>query len=71
MTLASEKLSQSLFHSRWSDESQKFKVAMKIFMENTKEPLVLTVFGVFGFSLETFQQIINVVYKFYAVLKNL
>lgn len=70
MMLASEKMSMSLFHSDWTRESMEFKIAMKIFMENTKRPMKLSAFGVFELTMENFLKIINSAYSLFAVLKN-
>jgi 7tm Odorant receptor len=71
LTLASEQLSQSLFHSNWIKESKKFKAAMKLFMENSKKPLKISAFGMFHINLENFLRIINSAYSLYAVLKKI
>jgi 7tm Odorant receptor len=67
---ASEKLSASLFHSEWMQQSKEFKVAMKIFMENSKKPIVVTAFGTFKLTLENFLKILNSAYSYFSVLKN-
>jgi 7tm Odorant receptor len=71
LTLASERLSASLFHSNWTNESKKFKTAMKLFMENSKKPLKIAAFGVFHVNLDIFLRIMNSVYSLYAVLKEI
>jgi diketogulonate reductase-like aldo/keto reductase len=71
LTLASEKLSMTLFHSNWTKESKKFKTAMKLFMENSKKPMKISAFGVFNINLENFLRIINSAYSLYAVLKQM
>lgn len=70
MIIASEKLSTSLFHSDWMNESREFRMAMKIFMENAKIPIKLSAVGIFQLSLDNFLKIINSAYSLYAVLKN-
>lgn len=69
LTLSSEKLSSSLFYSNWMKESKKFKIAMKLFMENSKKPLKISAFGVFDINLEKFLCIINLAYSLYVLLK--
>jgi 7tm Odorant receptor len=71
LSIASEKLSMSLFHSNWMQESREFKMAMKIFMENVKKPLRITAFGVFHVSLTAFIAILNSAFSLYAVLKTM
>lgn len=66
--IASLKLSEGLFHSNWIDIDDKFKTAMKIFIENTKKPLKILAFGIFVVNLSTFTSIFNLAYTFYAVL---
>jgi 7tm Odorant receptor len=71
LTLASEQLSMSLFHSNWTNESKKFKTAMKLLVENSKKPLRISAFGVFNMNLENFLRITNSAYSLYAVLKKI
>jgi 7tm Odorant receptor len=68
---ASEKLSASFFNSEWMQQSKQFKVAMKIFMENSKKPIFLSAFGTVKLTLENFLRIINSAYSYYAALKSL
>lgn len=69
LIVASEKLSTSLFHCQWHEQSEKFKTSMKIFMEDGKNPVKISAYKVFDLSLETFMKIINFAYSLYAVLK--
>lgn len=72
LTIASQKLSQSLFHSSWYNQPKNFQTAMKVFMENTKKPLkVVACYGIFELSVETFLKIVNSAYSMYAFLKQL
>jgi 7tm Odorant receptor len=70
LTLASSKLSTSLFHSNWIDEDKSFKKIVKIFMENTKKDLKISAFGIFDVNLATFSRIGNAAYSLLAVLKH-
>jgi hypothetical protein len=70
MTIASERLSASLFDSNWNIEPQKFKTTMMIFMERSKALVKFKSFGFFEVNLEKFLYIMNSVYSMYAVLKN-
>lgn len=71
MTSASEKLSDSLFHSDWTNQSKNFKMGMKIFMENCKKPMKISTMGVFELSLENFLRVVNTSYSLFAVLKKI
>jgi hypothetical protein len=70
ISLASAKLSESLFHSKWINQSTKFKSAAKIFLENTKKPLKVSMLsGMITIDFAMFTSICNSAYTFYAVLK--
>lgn len=72
VSLCSEKLSTSLFHSHWHNKSKKFRAAMKMFLENTKNQIHLTAAdGIFQVNLATFLRIINSAYSMYAVLQRI
>jgi hypothetical protein len=68
---ASENLKTKLFNCNWTIQSKEFKIRMKIFMENAKKPMKISVLEVFELKLETFLKIINSAYSIYAVLENL
>lgn len=70
MTSASERLSTSLFKSEWINESEDFKMLMKIFLENSKRPIRLSAFGVFNVTLDNFLKIINLAYSLFAVMRS-
>jgi odorant receptor len=71
ISATSDKLSAQLFHSHWMIKNKKFKSAIKIFMENTKKPiLVRTALGVFKIDLATFLWICNSAYSVFNVLKS-
>lgn len=63
LTITSENLSASLFHSNWMQKSKQFKMAMKIFMENAKQPIVISTVATFNQSLENFLRIMNSAYS--------
>ncbi|CRK88696.1 CLUMA_CG002372, isoform A [Clunio marinus] len=70
--LASQKLSTSLFHSDWIQEDKNFKTALKMVLENTKNPIkIAAAQGVFPVSLVTFLRIINSAFSVYAVLQSI
>ncbi|CRK88695.1 CLUMA_CG002371, isoform A [Clunio marinus] len=70
--LASQKLSTSLFHSDWIQEDKKFKTAMKMILENTKNPIkIAAAQGVFPVNLVTFLRIMNSAFSVYAVLQSI
>ena len=70
ITVASMKMSTNLFHSEWISADEKFKKAMKIFMENAKRPIEIAAFGLFKVNLKTFTSICNSAYSLYAVLQS-
>jgi 7tm Odorant receptor len=71
LTVTSNKLSQSLFHSEWINEGKEFKTAMKIFIENNKKPLVIKAgLRVFKVDYPTFLWIVKSAYTMYTVLKS-
>ena len=67
VTVASENLSESLFHSDWTNEDKEFKFAMKLFMEKAKRYKKISIFGVYDVNLETFRIIYKSAYSLYAV----
>lgn len=69
MSIASSKLSTSLFHSDWNNGNKLLTKSMKIFIENTKKDLKLSAFGFFNVNLTTFTSIANSAYSLFAVLK--
>jgi 7tm Odorant receptor len=72
ISVSSNKLSSSLFHSDWNSEGRKFKTPMKLFMENTRQPIKFaTAFGVFKVDLVTFLWICNAAYSMYSVLRSM
>lgn len=71
VTNSSDKISLALFHSNWYKQSKKFKVAMKMLMENTKRSIVINAGrGLFPVNLNSFLSIINSAYSMYAVLQS-
>jgi odorant receptor len=70
LSLASSKLSTSLFHSNWFSVDAKLKAVVKIVMENSKV-LKISAFGVFEANLLTFARIVNSAYSLFAILKRL
>ncbi|CAO1358417.1 unnamed protein product [Diamesa serratosioi] len=71
LRLSSEKLSNKIFHSDWISESKNFKIAMKLFMENVKRPIIISAFNIFDLNLENFIRIFNFAYSLYALLKHI
>lgn len=70
LSIASSKLSQSLFHSNWTKGDAKLTRIATIFMENTKQDFRIVAFGLFNVNLGTFTSIMNSAYSFFAVLKS-
>lgn len=71
ITNASSKLSAALFHSKWTTGDESMMKIMKVFMENTKKEMKISVLGVFDLNLSTFSKIINSAYSLYAILKQI
>jgi hypothetical protein len=71
LIVTSDHLRTSLYNSNWIEQSREFKSMMKIFMENAKKPMKISVMGTFELKLETFLRIINSAYSLHAFLKNL
>ena len=67
---ANDKLSLNLFHLKWYEKSKKFKTAMTILMQNARNPMKISAFGVFRLNMRTFLRIVHSTYSLYAVLKN-
>jgi hypothetical protein len=68
---SSEKVSNSVFHSEW----YKMKLAtiknLKMFMENLKNPLRISIYGVYDLNLMMFQKIIHNSYSMFTVLRSM
>lgn len=60
-----------LFHSKWINADDKFKKAMKLFMENNKKLTEILAFGLVKVNLGTFTSICNFAYTLYAVFQRL
>lgn len=72
ISFISNELSMRLFHCNWLTTDGKFRAALKIFMENTKPPMEVSVAGgVFQVNLQTFLRVCNSAYSVYALLKNI
>jgi hypothetical protein len=70
LTVASGKLSASIFHSNWMNQSKKFRSAAKIFMENTKKPMKVSMLqGMVTIDFAMFLGICNFAYTLLAVFK--
>lgn len=63
LTLASQKISMSLFHSDWLTTSGLYKKTVKIFLENSKKPIVIKAFEYIVINLKTFLSICNFAYS--------
>lgn len=71
LTVASSKLQHALFESKWIDGNQTLRKNMKMFMENAKNEIKFTTFGLFKANLETFTAIVHAAFSLFAVLKNI
>jgi odorant receptor len=70
LLVVSEKLAMTAFNLNWFDESKSFKTALKLFLENSKKPIKISVYKIFRVTLDNFLFIVNSAYSIYAVLKN-
>jgi hypothetical protein len=59
------------FDLKWNDDQRKFKVALKIFMENNKKPTIVKALGLIAIDLVTFQSIGNFGYTLFTFFKNM
>jgi odorant receptor len=71
LSVASLKLSAAFFHSSWIDKSLSYKNSMLVLMENMKQDIRISTFGLFHVNLETFTGILNSAYSLFAVLKKI
>jgi len=71
LSVASNELSMSLFHSGWAKGSKKYKSSMRLFLENIKKPIQISAFGVFRVNLDTFNKVCNGAYSLYAVCQSM
>lgn len=68
---ASEKISTSLFHSKWINCSKEYKEAMIIFAENSKKPLKITAISSVDIDFRLFSRILNSAYSLFALFNNI
>lgn len=66
---ASSKLSNAVFHANWMTGDKSLKKNVQIFIENTKNDLKISAYGVFDVNIATFNKIGNAAYSLLAVLK--
>ncbi|CRK90842.1 CLUMA_CG004532, isoform A [Clunio marinus] len=71
LTLISNKISTTLFHSKWLDGSKKYKKAVTIFMENAKRSINISAFGFVFVDIGTLTTILNSTYSLYALVSKL
>jgi hypothetical protein len=70
LSAASEKVPEALFYSDWTDQSKNIKSAVKIFLENTKKPIKVTMLRrMITIDYAMFTSVCNFVYSLYGVLK--
>lgn len=67
---AFDRLNTSLYRSAWFVKDEKFKLSMKIVMENFNKRVNISTFGVFDVDLQTFTRIVNTAFSLYAVLES-
>lgn len=69
LTEMSNKLSTEIFHSSWILNNKSYKTALKLFMENAKQPLKTEAIGMVAMDIATFTRICNSAYSLSAVFK--
>lgn len=71
VTVASSRLSTSLFHSDWVHLDLEMKGLIKTFMENGKREMVIVAFGFRKIDLNVFMRLFHCAYVLFAFLKTL
>ncbi|KAG5673143.1 hypothetical protein PVAND_003214 [Polypedilum vanderplanki] len=69
ITVASDELSLSVFHSDWIKSGQNYKGKIKFVLTNLKKRINIEVFGIFHVNYEIFNSVCNSAYSIYALLK--
>ncbi|XP_075970093.1 uncharacterized protein LOC142972612 isoform X2 [Anticarsia gemmatalis] len=68
--LMSEELVLAAYSTEWISRSEPFKQSLKIFMERTKTPIMITGLNMFPLSLLTFTSIMKSAYSFFTLIRN-
>lgn len=69
---ASQGISSSLFHSKWIDKDKKYKIALKLFLENSKKATRISACkGLFAVEFGTFTRICNSAYSLFALFNKI
>ncbi|CRK95360.1 CLUMA_CG008903, isoform A [Clunio marinus] len=71
LSVASDKILSTLFHSDWVSSSQKYKNSLKIFLENTKRTIKVRSFKIVNIDFETYTTIMNAAYSLYALMNKI
>lgn len=69
LVIASDNLSNGLFHSEWMNGNKKLRQNVLFFLRNATKETKISAFNVFNVNLPTFTRIANSAYSFYALLK--
>lgn len=68
---SSEKALDSIFHSQWYNTELKTKKNIIIFLENLKNPLKISIYGVYDLDLMMFRNIIDSSFSMFSVLRGI
>lgn len=71
LSSASDKVSLSLIHSDWINQSKRFKTSMKAVVISGFKSLKVLAFGFVTIDFDTFSKICNAAYSMYALLKKI
>lgn len=69
--LAAEKFAMDVLHSEWYFGSRQFRKTFVHFMIQASQPLIMVSGTIFHATLENFVLVINISYKFCAVMQNM
>lgn len=67
---AYEELNSSIYRANWVPREKRFRSSLTIMMENFKETVKISAYGLFNVDLETFTKVGNSAFSLYAVLKS-
>ncbi|XP_044270070.1 odorant receptor Or2-like [Tribolium madens] len=64
----SDKISQAIFESGWTDFPLKTKKDLVFLLMRTREPIKVSAFNLFSLSLDTFMRILRTSWSYFALL---
>ncbi|CAB3239814.1 unnamed protein product [Arctia plantaginis] len=66
----SQELIFAAYDSEWIPRSEPFKRSLRLFMERSKTPIMITGLKMFSLSLTTFTSIMKTAYSLFALIRN-